>query len=92
MTFHHDIPKLICHHDLPKNNFSLIYLVTVHHDIPKMTCHHDIHEMTFNHNIPKKSLKIPKRKSESVYRRRTDNTIAKRKSTKEQIRIYKTYI
>jgi hypothetical protein len=30
----------------------------------------------------KKSLKIPKRQSESVYRRRTDNTIAKKKSTK----------
>ena len=32
----------------------------------------------------KKSLKIPKRQSESVYRRRTDNTMAKRKSTKGQ--------
>jgi hypothetical protein len=31
----------------------------------------------------KKSLKIPKRQSESVYRR-TDNTMAKRKSTKGQ--------
>jgi hypothetical protein len=28
---------------------------------------------------------------ESVYRRRTDNTMAKRKSTKEQTTIYKTY-
>ena len=28
-----------------------------------------------------KSLKIPKRQSEYVYRRRTDNTMAKRKST-----------
>jgi hypothetical protein len=27
----------------------------------------------------KKSLKIPKGKSESIYRRRTDNTMAKRK-------------
>jgi hypothetical protein len=27
----------------------------------------------------KKSLKIPKEQSESVYRRRTDNTMAKRK-------------
>jgi hypothetical protein len=35
----------------------------------------------------KKSLK-----SESVYRRRTDNTMAKRKSTKGQTTIYKTYI
>ena len=36
-----------------------------------------------------KSLKIPKGQSESVYRRRTDNTMAKRKSTKEQEAIYK---
>ena len=28
---------------------------------------------------------------ESVYRRRTDNTMTKRKSTKEQTTIYKTY-
>ena len=40
----------------------------------------------------KKSLKIPKEKSESVYRRRTDNTMAKRKSIKEQTTIKKTYI
>jgi hypothetical protein len=36
-------------------------------------------------------LKIPKGKTESVYRRRTDNTIAKRKSTKGQTKIHKTY-
>jgi hypothetical protein len=35
-----------------------------------------------NPEYPEKSLKIPKEKSESVYRRRTDNTMAKRKSTK----------
>ena len=40
----------------------------------------------------KKSLKIPKGQSETVYRRRTDNTMAKRKSTKGQTTIYKTYI
>jgi len=40
----------------------------------------------------KKSLKIPKRQSESVYRRRTDNTMAKRKCTKGQTTIYKTYM
>jgi hypothetical protein len=34
----------------------------------------------------KKSLKIPKGQSESVYRRRTDNTMAKRKSTKGKTR------
>ena len=32
--------------------------------------------------VNKKNLKIPKEQSESVYRRRTDNTMAKRKSTK----------
>jgi hypothetical protein len=43
-------------------------------------------------SIVKKSLKIPKEQSETVYRRRTDNTMAKRKSTKGQTTIYKTYI
>jgi len=36
-------------------------------------------------------LKIPKGKSESVYRRGTDNTVAKRKRAKGQTTIYKTY-
>jgi hypothetical protein len=40
----------------------------------------------------KKSLKISKAQSESVYRRRTDNTMAKRKSTKGQTTINKAYI
>jgi hypothetical protein len=40
----------------------------------------------------KKSLKIPKGQSESVYRRRTDNTMANRNSTKGQTTINKTYI
>ena len=39
----------------------------------------------------KKSLKILKGQSESVYRRRTDNTMSKRKSRKGQTIIYKTY-
>ena len=39
-----------------------------------------------------KSLKIPKGQSEFVYRRRTDNTMTKGKSTKGQTTIYKTYI
>jgi hypothetical protein len=39
----------------------------------------------------KKSLKIPMGESESVNQRRTDNTMAKRKRTKGQITIYKTY-
>jgi hypothetical protein len=37
-------------------------------------------------------LKIPKGQSETVYRRRTDNTMAKRKATKGQIKIDKAYI
>ena len=37
----------------------------------------------------KKSLKIPKGKSESVYRRRTDNTMPKRKGTKDKQRFTK---
>ena len=39
----------------------------------------------------KKSSKIPKRQSETVYRR-TNCTMAKRKSTKGQTTIDKTYI
>jgi hypothetical protein len=39
----------------------------------------------------KKSLKISKELSESINRKRTDNTMAKRKSTKGQTTIYKTY-
>jgi hypothetical protein len=41
--------------------------------------------------VVKKSLKIPKGQSETVYRR-TNNTMAKRKSTKGQTTIDKTYI
>jgi hypothetical protein len=40
----------------------------------------------------KKSLKIPMGQSESVHRRRTDNTMSKIKCTKGQTIIYKTYI
>jgi hypothetical protein len=43
-------------------------------------------------NLRKKSLKIPKGQSESVFRRRTDNTMAKRKSTKGQTTNHKAYI
>jgi len=39
-----------------------------------------------------KSFKIPKGQSDSANRRRTDNTMAKRKRTKEQTTIYKAYI
>ncbi len=52
--------------------------------------------MTLGHNfiikVYKRSLKIPKGQSESVDRRRTDNTMAKRKSTKGQTKINKTYM
>jgi len=44
----------------------------------------------YNISIRMKSLKIPKMLSESV-NRRTDNTTAKRKRTKGQTTIYKTY-
>ena len=37
-----------------------------------------------------KSMKIPNGQSESVYQRRTDNTITNRNSTKGQATIYKT--
>jgi hypothetical protein len=40
----------------------------------------------------KKSLKIPMGQSESLNRRRTDSTNAKRKGTTGQITIYKTHI
>ena len=40
----------------------------------------------------KKSLKIPKGQSEFIYRRRIDNRMFKRKSTKGQTTINKTYI
>jgi hypothetical protein len=37
-----------------------------------------------------KSLRIPKGKSKSVIRRRTDSTMARRKKAKGQATIYKT--
>jgi hypothetical protein len=39
----------------------------------------------------KKCVKIPKGKSESMNRRRTDNIMDKRKSTNGHTTIYKTY-
>jgi len=42
--------------------------------------------------VQKKSLKIPKGQSESVHGRRIDKTMAKRKSTKGQTTINKTYL
>ena len=42
--------------------------------------------------LSKKSLKIPKGLSESILSKNRDNTMAKRKSTKGQTTINKTYI
>ena len=50
------------------------------------TCHRKAFDLN------KKSLKISKGQSETVYRRRMDNTMAKRKSTKGQTTIDETYI
>ena len=41
--------------------------------------------------VVKKSLKTPKGQSESVYRRRTDNTMVRRNSTKRQTTIYSIF-
>ena len=59
--------------------FEIIWLLPVATFSPSM---HDI-SRTY-----KKSLKITKGYSESVYRRRTDNTMAKRKRTKNDLQIY----
>jgi hypothetical protein len=48
--------------------------------------------LQFYHNLDKKSLKIPRGLSESVYLRKTDNTMAKRKSTKGQTTISTIYL
>jgi hypothetical protein len=57
--------------------------------LEKSTFLYPIH---FNLHALKEEFEIPKGKSETVYRRRTDNTMAKRKTTKGQTTIYKTYI
>ena len=49
-----------------------------------------VKEQNIHNHLHKKSLTIPKGKAESVNRRRTDNTTAKRKSTNEQKKIYNT--
>ena len=59
---------------------------------PLFSCQTDLTNYERCDLTVKKSLKIPKEQSESVHRRRTDNTVAKRKSTKAQTTIYKTYI
>jgi len=55
------------------------------------TCLHWLRPVISVRHVFKKRLKIPKGQSESVYRRRTDNAMAKRKSTKGQTTIYKAY-
>jgi len=67
--------------------FVVVILMAVVWSIPGKTG--EKNEWTHGFN---KSLKISKEQSESVYRRRTDNAMAKRKSTKGQTTIYKTYI
>jgi hypothetical protein len=69
--------------------------MTAWNSSPTETTHH--HSVAMQHLVldilyrtgHKKSLKIPKGQSESVYRRKTDNTMAKRKNTKGQTTIYK---
>jgi hypothetical protein len=54
------------------------------HCTPYIKCKkiYDVTNRQKGQNYIKKSLKIPKGQSESVYQRRTDNTMAKRKSKK----------
>jgi transcription initiation factor IIF auxiliary subunit len=65
-----------------------------HHHHHHQHHHHPIELVlrSIHFTLHKKSLKIPKGQSESVYRRRTDNTMAKSKSTKGQATINKAYI
>ena len=49
------------------------------------------HSYRGTNDMQKKSLKTPKGQPETTHRRRTDNTTAKRKSTKGQTTINKTY-
>ena len=51
-----------------------------------------IHSCLFFAYIVDKELEDNKRVIITAYRGRTDNTMAKRNSTKEQTTIYKTYI
>jgi hypothetical protein len=46
-------------------------------------------EKRTNNDLQKKGLKIPKGQSESIFGRRTDNTMDKRTRTKGQTTIYK---
>jgi len=45
----------------------------------------DVSFLQYSPRVIKKSLKIPKGQSESVNRRRTDNTMAKRKKTSNDL-------
>jgi hypothetical protein len=53
-------------------------------------CFQDTESNKDNFILSKKSLKKPKGQSDFVYQR-TDHTMAKRKNTKGQTTIYKTY-
>jgi hypothetical protein len=68
----------ICFSNLPINR--LAYEITIFLIIAVLF----IYMMEIAYIQRKKSLRIPKGQSESVYRRRTDNTTANRKSTKWQ--------
>ena len=68
------------------NAYHIVYCMNIVSILSWKTC-----VWSFCHLDSKKSLKIPKWQSESIYRR-TDNTMAKRKSTKGQTTIYKTKI
>jgi hypothetical protein len=52
---------------------------------------HGFLEKIDKYTLDQESMKTPKRQSESINLRRTDNTMAKRKSTKGQTTIYKTH-
>ena len=77
-----------------------MWLIYTHYDIKtsleKLTNYNSRYNLEIRYYsiyfLFKKNLKIPKGQSETVYRRRTDNTMAKRKSTKGQTTIDKTYI
>ena len=66
--------------------FVLFYMV------PIKTFVHKHMSTKWQKDKKQKEFEVTKGQSESVYRRRTDNTMAKIKRTKGQTTIYKTYI
>jgi hypothetical protein len=99
--YHHTSPYLVDMCDLLNNIISSFPVISLQEQIRNLETLEPTH-MLLNQSmfrffccfvrIPlKKSLMIPKGKSESVYRSRTNNTMAKRNSTKGQTMIYKAY-